>query len=119
MKFALAILMTLSISSAMANEERDARVINATITAAQTLASADLSCTKTTDCVVIALGSKACGGPNGFLVASTKNATIRQIRALAKQSEALEAGFNLRYGIVSNCMVAAQPSPSCVAKVCQ
>ena len=56
--------------------------------------NSDLSCEKKDDCTAIPVGARACGGPNGYVVASRLNATYDFVETLASITEDLENKIN-------------------------
>ena len=61
-----------------------------------------------------AIGSKACGGPTGFIIYSTTIDTVDFLNEVGKYTQA-EAGFNEKWEIVSDCSTPRIPSAvSCV-----
>ena len=99
-------------------QEREANAILALEEAAQNLSSKDLTCKTTADCQLLEIGSKSCGGPQGYLVASKKNHNFGIISQLANESVDREAKFNIKYSIMSDCMALTVPAYGCVSKMC-
>jgi len=67
------------------------------------------SCSETGKCSFLAYGSKACGGPQGYLLFSNQV----DVEALTKRVEAYnkaEDAYNKRFGVISDCMVVTPPS---------
>lgn len=118
------LIFSLSMFSAFANEDlvqqkKDSNAIKSLVESTQQLAAADLSCTKNSDCVALTIGKRACGGPNGFVIASKNNLVFEEVQYLAEQTEAREEVFNAKYGIYSICSIIMKPTPACVSKVCR
>ncbi|MEM0516040.1 hypothetical protein WCN91_11550 [Pseudoalteromonas sp. YIC-827] len=80
--------------------------------------TADKSCDTTQQCQVVAVGSRACGGANEYLVFSTKSADAEQVKAMAKELTAQEQQFNLNTGAVSICEHLMRPSTQCQESQC-
>lgn len=78
----------------------------------------DLKCQADNDCNTLAYGSKACGGPNGFIVTSDKNSKINQIENLAQISEHIEADYNRENDINSTCEQILAPPVKCIQNKC-
>ncbi|WP_248724687.1 hypothetical protein [Seonamhaeicola sp. ML3] len=74
----------------------------------ETLADSSV-CNDSSECRFIAFGSKPCGGPWGFLVYSTSIDT-NDLEAKVEQYNTLEAAFNSKWGLASDCSVPAQPT---------
>ncbi|WP_105200384.1 hypothetical protein [Pseudoalteromonas sp. T1lg10] len=80
--------------------------------------TADKSCDSTEQCQVVAVGSRACGGANEYLVFSTKTADAAQVKALAEEITVQERQFNLKTGAVSICEHLMRPSTQCQQSQC-
>lgn len=83
-------------------------------------ASANLSCESASDCSIVEYGSKACGGPEGYLVLSKKNVQVASgiVTTLNTAYTTLSATIQAQTGVVSDCSLALPPTAACVAKVC-
>ena len=79
---------------------------------------ADTSCDTSMQCKVIAVGSRACGGPSSFEVYSTKTAKDEQVKTLSKTITELESNFNAQKGMMSICQHLTTPSTQCVENKC-
>lgn len=66
------------------------------------------SCEKDTECNYIAYGSKACGGPQGYLIFSS-NIDTDQLRTLVDRYNKAEAAYNEQNGIMSDCSIPPEP----------
>lgn len=78
----------------------------------------DLSCTESSVCSSIGIGSKPCGGPWRYLVYSTATVDVEELsRAVADLNE-YEAGFNTQEHRMSDCSVAQAVQPGCVEQKC-
>lgn len=80
--------------------------------------SADKSCDTNTQCKVIAVGARACGGPSSYLVYSTKSANEKQVMQLADQITKLERAFNKQNQMMSICQHLIEPATQCVENKC-
>ncbi|XCF06604.1 hypothetical protein ABI125_01800 [Tamlana crocina] len=75
-------------------------------------------CNTNTDCQFIGFGSKPCGGPWSYLVFSTSIDTEKLEQMVADYNQK-EAEFNAKWGIVSDCALAPQPtSVNCENNTC-
>lgn len=92
--------------------------VNHILGAIEVLNVYDLSCQSNNDCHAIAFGSKACGGPQGFIISSEKNSKIEQIESLADMSEKLAKDYNRENGINSDCEYEIAPNVSCLQNRC-
>lgn len=99
--------------------ERDRAAIKALVASVQLLAKSDLSCTSGSDCVALAVGSRACGGPSSFVVTSKDNANLAELETLTHATTEKEYAFNHKYRIVSICSVAMPPELACEKKLCK
>lgn len=118
MKSILIVLLIVSANGLYAQEWTERATIESTMKAVEILSKADRRCEQESDCVSIPLGSRACGGPEKYIVASKLNANFDFIQNLALRSETLESAFNSRYGTISICSMAMQKDPQCVANNC-
>ncbi|TGV02496.1 lipocalin-like domain-containing protein [Flavivirga rizhaonensis] len=70
--------------------------------------STSISCTNANDWTFTAYGSKACGGPQGFIAYSTQIDTVGFLQKV-KEYTNLEHAYNIKWNIVSTCDLPAQP----------
>lgn len=68
-----------------------------------------ISCEDPSEWFFSALGSKACGGPAGYVSYSSKIDTVLFLQKVQEYS-AQQEQFNKRWGIISNCTVTPQPT---------
>lgn len=66
------------------------------------------SCNNSNNWTYTAYGSKACGGPQGFIAYSTEIDVTTFLEKVAQYTKA-EAAFNKKWGIASTCDLPAQP----------
>ena len=78
----------------------------------------NLSCQTDDDCSSVAYGSKACGGPNGFMVVSSNNGKLNQINTLANLTERVEEDYNRENEINSTCDQILAPETKCIQNSC-
>ncbi len=78
----------------------------------------DLSCTDSTVCLSIGIGSKPCGGPWRNLVYSAATVAPEKLTAAVADLNAFEAGYNQQEGLLSDCSLASPANPSCVNHNC-
>ena len=76
-------------------------------------------CTSDSQCQVLPIGARACGGPASHLAYSTANADAAELRALAERYHAEQQAGNQRSGMVSTCRMEPTPVASCRANTCQ
>lgn len=78
----------------------------------------DAACDNSQQCKTIAVGSKACGGPEAYLPYSTKRSDSAKVSRLAAQHAAQRKASDERAGMVSNCMMLMDPGAVCTAGKC-
>ncbi|WP_308991582.1 hypothetical protein QLS71_006075 [Mariniflexile litorale] len=66
-------------------------------------------CNETFTCKFIALGSKPCGGPWGYLVYST-SVNIEKLENMVLNYNKKESDFNKKWGVASDCMYLMPPT---------
>lgn len=75
-------------------------------------------CAENSSCNYLAFGSKACGGPKGFLVFST-SIDVALLQQKVATYNALENAYNQKWGIISDCSVPIPPvDVTCIAGKC-
>lgn len=74
----------------------------------ETLASSSV-CNESTECKYIAFGSKPCGGPWTYLIYSTSINTS-ELENKVEHYNQLETVYNAKWGVVSDCALAQEPS---------
>lgn len=80
--------------------------------------NSDLSCDSDTQCHTIAVGAKACGGPESYLAWSSKHTDSSQLKALVEKHAAAQRDDNNRNGMMSTCRAISDPGASCRAGLC-
>jgi hypothetical protein len=75
------------------------------------------ACRDDGQCRALPLGSKPCGGPEGYLAWSTAATDARQLEALASRYKAARQAHNQRLGLMSDCAVLPEPAVRCVRAV--
>ena len=76
-------------------------------------------CSSDSQCQVLPIGAKACGGPASYLAWSNAKTDAADLQALAERYQAEQQGNNERAGRISNCRVEPQPLAACRANTCQ
>ena len=89
-------------------QEDDKKELLVLKTEIETLASSSV-CSESALCKYIGLGSKPCGGPWGYLIYSTSINT-EKLEDLVENYNQVEAEFNSKWGIASDCAIANPPS---------
>lgn len=88
------------------------------IKALKVLSVQDLGCSHDYQCDVVAVGTKACGGPADFVMVSSQNNKYSQIEQLALLSKVLDRDYNVENGIISDCAMQIRPVSLCVQNKC-
>ncbi len=78
-----------------------------------------LGCQDSSQCQAIAIGHKACGGPAGFLPASSLHPEFELVQQLAREHRMLTEQFNLQTGAMSDCALETEPVLICQDNRCQ
>ncbi|NRR30723.1 hypothetical protein HSX11_11065 [Oxalobacteraceae bacterium] len=81
-------------------------------------ASAGKACDGPQDCHTLAIGAKACGGPERYLAWSSKSADGERLRQLAASHTAARQRENARDGAMSTCSMLLDPGATCRAGQC-
>jgi hypothetical protein len=80
---------------------------------------ADLSCTDTSQCHRIGVGTKACGGTAQYLVYSSAAVDEEALGEAVQDYNAYQAGYVAEHGSgLSDCMLTPEPVPACAANKC-
>lgn len=66
-------------------------------------------CTDSNDWEFIPYGSKACGGPQGY-IAYSKSIDVDKFKDMVEDYSQAEEEFNIKYKIVSDCSVVQAPN---------
>jgi hypothetical protein len=67
-----------------------------------------VSCADAANWTFTAYGSKACGGPQGYIAYSSKINTVEFLKKIEFYTKA-EKEFNIKWGIISDCSIVNQP----------
>ncbi len=78
----------------------------------------DAVCSSDAQCRTLAVGEKACGGPEAWWAFSVASAQADQLPGWAAELSALSRQRNLRSGSVSNCQYQPDPGAVCQAQRC-
>jgi hypothetical protein len=113
----LAIVFSCS-SNSETTQEDDLAVLN-DLKQAIELLIAEGNCTENESCDFIAFGSKACGGPKSYLVFNT-SIDVELLHEKVSTYNEMEAEYNLKWGIISDCMFLLPPTNvECVDGQCK
>lgn len=73
-----------------------------------------ITCENAEDWLFTPIGSKACGGPIGYLAYSIHIDTVSFLEKVSNYTNA-ERAYNEKWGVISDCMMATEPvSISCI-----
>lgn len=78
----------------------------------------DAACDGPQQCHSIAVGAKACGGPDAYLAWSSKRSNEAKLRALIAAHAQARKDENATSGMVSDCRMVTDPGASCQAGRC-
>jgi hypothetical protein len=70
-------------------------------------------CTQTAQCKTLAVGAKACGGPEAYMAWSTSHTDATRLNALAARHRALRESENAASQERSNCLAVTDPGAVC------
>lgn len=120
MKLLSVLLLALSFNvySQSAEQTRDRLAIDALAKTAHLLSMLDLRCSETSDCMVLPMGTKACGGPTSYLVTSRMHRFLDEIEELSSKVTDKEKEYNDRYRVGSDCSIMSPPAVVCRNKIC-
>jgi len=76
----------------------------------------DAACDSDSQCRTVAIGAKACGGPQAYLAWSTKQTDAKAVARAAADYLSAEQANRLSDGRMSTCSVVVDPGASCVAQ---
>lgn len=76
-------------------------------------------CSSDSQCQILPIGARPCGGPASYLAWSTAKTSSSEIQALADRFRAEQQERNARSGMVSDCRAIAPPAAVCRAGSCQ
>lgn len=77
------------------------------------------ACSGPSQCRTLAVGARACGGPEAYLPYSTANLSEPALKALAERYKGEREAQNQASGMMSNCLFIADPGAVCRAGTCQ
>lgn len=89
------------------NQEQDFVILQEMF--AEIVAITDIPCTDASDWDFVAYGSKACGGPQGYIAYPTTVIDVDAFLSMVEDYTLQEQVYNEIHGIVSTCDVPAEP----------
>lgn len=78
----------------------------------------DAACDTPRQCQTIAIGAKACGGPERYLAWSNKSNDGKQLTALAQAQAEASRKLQQSDGMMSTCAIVTDPGATCEAGRC-
>jgi hypothetical protein len=78
----------------------------------------DAACDAEDQCKTVAVGRKACGGPEAYLAWSTKRSDGAKLAQLRAAYAAERQAYNSSSGMASTCLMVTDPGASCSAGHC-
>ena len=91
---------------------------NAGLLAQIQVAVGNAACDSTQQCQTIAIGAKACGGPERYLAWSSKDNDGKQLKALAQAQADASRKQQQADGMMSTCSIVTDPGATCQAGRC-
>ena len=79
---------------------------------------ADAGCDSSQQCHTLAMGAKACGGPESYVAWSDKFTDGERLRQLGEHYAVARRFENERSGLMSNCVLTPDPGAVCRASHC-
>ena len=76
------------------------------------------ACDTAQQCKTVAVGHKACGGPETYLAWSSKTTDPAKVRKLAEAYGAQRKSDNIASGMISTCSAVMDPGATCTAGRC-
>ena len=76
-------------------------------------------CDSNDQCKTVAMGGKACGGPEFFLAWSSKVETAAKVPELASRHRVARENQIAANGEMSDCKMVTDPGAQCIAKKCE
>ena len=78
----------------------------------------DAACDTEAQCHSIAIGNKACGGPERYMAWSSRNNDGTRLRALVAEHAAARKADDAKAGMASTCSFVTDPGATCSAGHC-
>jgi len=77
------------------------------------------ACDAPQQCQTLAIGAKACGGPESYLAWSNQHSDGQRLKSLVAQHRSLREAEMRRSGMVSDCSFVTDPGAICLAGRCE
>jgi hypothetical protein len=75
-------------------------------------------CTSSSDCGLLPIGNKPCGGPEAYLAYSKTNSDVAKLEQLGKEYSEKRRQYNKDNQVMGTCVVTPKPGVSCVRNQC-
>lgn len=109
--------MAYTCDDANSTQDSEQKALHTSKKAIENLAATSI-CNENTTCKFIALGSKPCGGPWGYLAYST-SIDDKKLEKMVNIYNKQEADFNKKWNVISDCAYASPPtSVNCENNFC-
>ena len=89
-------------------KEQESQNLNQMLSEIQTIANSK-TCNNSSEWTFVSYGSKACGGPVGYIAYATIIDTDDFLKKI-EEHRAAQKEFNKKWGIISDCSLPSQPS---------
>lgn len=76
-------------------------------------------CERDAQCRTVAIGARACGGPEGYRAHSLQGKEAAKLEQLAEQHRLTRQAWQQRSGRAGTCQFFADPGARCVAQRCE
>jgi hypothetical protein len=77
------------------------------------------ACSQDDQCASVAMGNKACGGPQFYLAYSTVDTDVNRLTSLAAEHRNASKQYNQLLGLISDCAFVMEPPVACMDNKCQ
>ena len=75
-------------------------------------------CTSSSDCALLPVGNKPCGGPESYMPYSKTNSDVAQLQKLGQQYSEMRKQYNKDNQVMGNCVMTPKPQVSCLRNQC-
>lgn len=89
-------------------QEQEAEVLSEMLSEIKGMANSE-TCEDATEWTYVSYGSKACGGPIGYIAYSTKINTVLFLKKV-EEHRAAQSKFNEKWKIISDCSIPQEPN---------
>lgn len=96
----------------------DQKMLDRLRTEAHALAHVD-GCSAASECAVIAIGERACGGPEEHIVYCPRSTDVAALKRKAAEIASAQRAFNRRYQLMSTCELRVAPATELVGGSCR